>query len=121
MAAVLAVLGAMAFVRWTGVRMWVRYLGLAPILFLGLFLTTSPTSDLLNSQDLAGADIGPVDDPRTVVFLQFDEWPLQTIINREGSIDPDSTRTWPRWPAMASGTAMPRPWRTTRPTPSRPS
>jgi len=88
-AAVLAVLGVMAFERWTGVRMWVRYLGLAPLLFLGLFLTTSQTSDLLNPQDVAGADIGPVDDPRTVVFLQFDEWPLQTIINRDGDIDPE--------------------------------
>ena len=87
LAAALAVVGVLAFRRWAGVRTWVRYLGLAPLLFVGLFLTTSQTSDLLSSQDVASADIGPVDDPRSVVFLQFDEWPLQTLVDREGQLD----------------------------------
>ena len=53
LAAAFAVLAVIAFDRWRGVRMWVRYLGVAPIFFLGLFLTASQTSDLLSSQDVA--------------------------------------------------------------------
>ena len=99
LAAALAVVGVLAFRRSTGVRTWVRYLGLAPLLFVGLFLATSQTSDLLSSQDVASADIGPVDDPRSVVFLQFDEWPLQTLVDREGRID---SSLYPNLSALAA-------------------
>ena len=101
LAAAFAVLAVISFDRWRGVRMWVRYLGVAPLIFLGLFLTRE--SDLrpveLPGDCTTHGGQGPVEDPRTIVFLQFDEWPLQTILNRDGHIDPE---LYPNLAALAA-------------------
>lgn len=83
-----AVAGAL-YHRFAAVRLWLAYLALAPLVFVGLFLTTSRTSDLLASQEIAAVDVPPATDPASVVFLQFDEWPLQTLVNADGEIDPE--------------------------------
>lgn len=80
-------IAVLAYRRWDAVRSWVRILAVAPLLFVGLFLTTSPASALLESQDIEAAAIEPVEDPRTVVVLQFDEWPTLTLVNGDGEID----------------------------------
>ena len=82
-------IAVVAYRRWALVRLWLAYLAVAPVLFVGLFLTSSRTADLLASQDVAAADLPPVTNPADVIVLQFDEWPLQTIVNREGEIDPE--------------------------------
>lgn len=84
-----AVLAVVAYRRWAAVQSWVRILAVAPLLFVGVFLLSSPAAALLDSQDIDAAAIAPVDDPRTVVVLQFDEWPTLTLVNGEGEIDPD--------------------------------
>jgi Sulfatase len=78
-----------AYRRWALVRLWLAYLAVAPVLFVALFLTTSRTADLLASQEVAAAELPPATNPADVVVLQFDEWPLQTIVNRAGEIDPE--------------------------------
>jgi Sulfatase len=91
--------GVLAYRRWRGIRTWLAYLAAAPFLFVGLFLTTSQASDLLASQEVAAARIADLRDPTTVVILQFDEWPLQTVIDRRGRIDPD---LYPNLAALAA-------------------
>lgn len=67
----------------------VAYSALATIAYVGVFLLASPTADVITSQDVEAAAIGAVREPRSVVFLQFDEWPLRTLVNGEGRIDPE--------------------------------
>ena len=87
LASVGGVVAVLAYWRWAGVRTWLAYLAISPFLFVGLFLTTSQASDLLESQEVAAAEVAPIADPPSVVVLQFDEWPLSTLVNRNGQID----------------------------------
>jgi len=84
-----AVLAVLVYRRWEFVRLWIAYLVVAPLFFVGLFLLSSPTSDLLASQEVTAADVPPATDPAPVVVLQFDEWPTQTLLDAEGQIDAD--------------------------------
>ena len=77
----------LAYRRWSTARLLLLYLGLAPLLFVGAFLLTSPTSELLATQTVAAADVAPARQPRSVVFLQLDEWPLSMAMDQEGAID----------------------------------
>ena len=87
LASVGGVVAVLAYRRWAGVRTWLAYLAISPFLFVGLFLTTSQASDLLESQEVAAAEVAPIEDPPSVVLLQFDEWPLSTLVNGNGQID----------------------------------
>ncbi|HEY5886283.1 MAG TPA: sulfatase-like hydrolase/transferase, partial [Acidimicrobiales bacterium] len=87
LASVGGVVAVLAYRRWAGVRTWLAYLAISPLLFVGLFLTTSEAADLLESQEVAAAEVAPVEDPPSVVLLQFDEWPLSTLVNGNGQID----------------------------------
>lgn len=87
LAAVGGVVAVLAYGRRAGVRTWLAYLAISPFLFVGLFLTTSQASDLLESQEVAAAEVAPIEDPPSVVVLQFDEWPRSTLVNRNGQID----------------------------------
>ncbi|MET0490579.1 MAG: sulfatase-like hydrolase/transferase [Acidimicrobiales bacterium] len=82
-----AALAVIAYRRLPTARLLLLYLGLAPVLFIGVFLTASPTSDLLDGQEVAAADVAPARQPRSVVFLQLDEWPLEMAMDQEGAID----------------------------------
>ena len=62
---------------------------LATIAYVGVFLLASPVGDVVTSQHVDAAEIGVVRAPRSVVFLQFDEWPLRTLVNADGRIDPE--------------------------------
>ena len=99
LAVLVGVVAVLLYRRFALVRLWLAYLGLAPLLFVALFLTTSRTADLLASQELAAADVAPATDPATVVVLQFDEWPLQTLIDADGRIDAD---LYPNLAALAA-------------------
>ncbi len=61
--------------RFAGARLMLRYLGLAPLLFLALFLFTSATGDLLWAGEAgAEADV-QVGGDAPVVVVMFDELP----------------------------------------------
>lgn len=85
----LAIGGAILFAerRSRAMRLGLRYLALAPVLFLGLFLVTSGTSRLLWEDEARAATGVAVDDPRPVVMVVFDELPLASLLDADGQID----------------------------------
>jgi hypothetical protein len=76
---------ATAYARLPPARTFVSFLSPAPLLFLVLFLTTSPASALLESGDgdvLAAQDL---DTP--VVVVVFDEFALGVLLNADATLD----------------------------------
>ena len=63
-------------------------MAVAPLLFVGVFLMSSPASALLESQDVAAAAIGPVEDP-SVVSAPVRRVAAVTLLDGDGQIDPD--------------------------------
>ena len=73
--------------RTKAMRLGLRYLALAPVLFLALFLVTSGTSRLLWEEEAQAATGVSIDDPRPVVVVVFDELPLASLMDVRGEID----------------------------------
>lgn len=73
--------------RSKAMRLGLRYLALAPVLFLGLFLLTSGTSRLLWEDEAQAATGVAVEDPRPVVMVVFDELPVASLMGEDGQID----------------------------------
>lgn len=76
-----------AYQRWRPMRTWLALASGATVLYVGLFLLSSPTAALLSDEQVDIAQVGTITDPRPVVVLQFDEWPLTTVMNGAGEID----------------------------------
>jgi hypothetical protein len=104
------------------VRAWLAFAALAPVAFVALFLLSSPTSRLLDDVDSAGP--GNVGNPVPVVMLVFDELPLASVVDEDGTIDAElypnlaglaaestwfrnattvSSSTWHAAPALVTG------------------
>lgn len=62
-------------------------LGLAPLLFLGLFLLASPVSKLVLPQEGAAASSVSIPSSAPVVVLVLDEIPTSSLLNANGRID----------------------------------
>jgi hypothetical protein len=111
-----------AYQRVGAVRAWLAFAALAPVAFVGLFLLTSPTSRLLDDVDSAGP--GDVGNPVPVVMLVFDELPLASVVDEDGTVDAElfpnlaglaaqstwfrnattvSSSTWHAMPALVTG------------------
>jgi len=111
-----------AYRRVEAVRAWLAFAAVAPVAFIGLFLLTSPTSRLLDDVDSAGP--GDVGNPVPVVMLVFDELPLASVVDEDGTIDAElfpnlaglaaestwfrnattvSSSTWHAAPALVTG------------------
>jgi arylsulfatase A-like enzyme len=71
--------------RYENVRRWLRYTAVLPVLAVVVFVAASPTSALLRGRDAptpaAGSDLPPV------VFVMLDEFPTQSILAADGTID----------------------------------
>ena len=82
---------ALAHGHWSGVRLWAAWLAPAPLVFLAVFLFSSPVSGLVRGGDVDPADLGAFGsgDPPPVVMIVFDEWPLASIVRSDGTIDAD--------------------------------
>lgn len=78
---------AVAAWRWRAARSFLTVLGVAPLLFLALFLFDSPTSKLVISSGDAQAAAIRVRATTPVVFLLFDEFPVIDLQQRDGGID----------------------------------
>jgi hypothetical protein len=76
---------AVAYRRFEAVRTWLAFAALAPVVFVVLFLVSSPTSHLLDDVESAGP--GDVGNPVPVVMMVFDELPLESVVDRDGTID----------------------------------
>jgi hypothetical protein len=89
---------ALAIVRWRPGRMLLEYLAVANVFFLVAFLFMSPTSDLISGAGGVEAEIGRVSlptPPGPVVVIVFDELPVSTLLETDGTINAD------RYPAFA--------------------
>ncbi|MDD9372074.1 MAG: hypothetical protein PV358_18275, partial [Acidimicrobiales bacterium] len=104
----------LAVTRWSAVRLFLAYLAVGNLAFLGLFLFVSPSSRLLGGT--VYADAGRVNFPALegpVTVLVFDEFPLATLLRPDGSIDDElypniaalaDESTWFRNASTESGT-----------------
>lgn len=113
---------AVARHRLVPVRVWLRFLAVAPVVFVVLFLTGSATSGLL--EETSALEPGRARTPAPVVMLVFDELPLASVVDERGRVDaelfphlagladeshwfPDATTvassTWHAAPALVTG------------------
>ena len=87
---------AVLIVRTRAGWLFTSYLAAANLLFVGLFVFVSPTSDLLAGaapDEVAEPEVAPIKGPVVVVVL--DEFPAATIMRADGSINSD------RYPGFA--------------------
>lgn len=91
LAVLVAVAGAVGWDRRRGVRAWAAWLAPAPVAFLALFLFASPVSGLVTERGVDAADLGAFGsgDPPPIVMVVFDEWPLASVVRRDGTVDRD--------------------------------
>jgi hypothetical protein len=81
--------------RLVAARAFLRFAGVASVVYLVQFLALSPTSDLVIGDRVAGVDAEVAasvdaalgDDPPDVVMLVFDALPTQTLLDGRGRID----------------------------------
>jgi hypothetical protein len=105
LAALLA--GAVAgllYQRRSGLRLWLRYLAPAPLVFVLLFATTSPASSLIlpsGSRALSAAPLlsSPGRPLPPVVLIFFDELPLKSLLDSRGEVD---ARVYPSFAGFAA-------------------
>jgi hypothetical protein len=93
-----------AYQRWPALKLWLRYLAPAPLVFALLFATTSPTAKLLLPGGLGGGSPVPaLTRPGTplppVVMVLFDEFPLQSLLDSHGRVD---RRVYPNFARFAA-------------------
>jgi hypothetical protein len=96
---VVVALVAAALTRLSLVRLWLRYLAIAPLAFAVLFLSTSPVRALLVENAGRSPDVG-VRRPAPVVVMVLDEFPLMSLLDGRGQID---RSLYPNFAALADG------------------
>jgi hypothetical protein len=105
--AVALVAGALAawlYANWDGLKLWLRYLAPAPVVFALLFLLMSPTAKLVLPTQTKATTGGqaPVaaatGKQPPVVMILFDEFPLSSLLDSKGQID---KRVYPNFAALA--------------------
>jgi hypothetical protein len=83
---------ALAYHRWSVLKLWLRYLAPAPLVFALVFATISPTAKLiLPSRSSSGSPVPvltrPGDPLPPVVMIVLDEFPLQSLLDSGGEVD----------------------------------
>ena len=102
--AVAAVAGvglAFAYAKRPALRLWLRYLTPAPLVFVALFLFTSPVSDLVTGGGAHAVALEGGGTNRPVVVLFLDEFPEKSLLDGQGNLD---TRLYPNFARLAAGT-----------------
>jgi hypothetical protein len=99
---VLGIAAAVAHWRWPLVRLWLRWLAPVPLVVLLVFTFSSPVSGLVTGGDVDPAELGPFasGDPPPIVMVVFDEWPLASIMRRDGTLDAE---LYPNLARLAAG------------------
>ncbi len=91
---------SLAASRWPIGQQVLRWLALAPLVFLAVFLWGSATSDLLWTEQ-AGIQQGVVvGEPVPLVMVVFDELPTASLVRPDGSIN---ERRFPNFARLAAG------------------
>jgi hypothetical protein len=103
-AALAGVAGGLLHARWSGLRLWLRYLAPAPVVFALVFLLASPVSKLVLPQGGGAVDAGvpgvQIRAEHPVVLLLLDEFPLTSLLDSTGRID---RRLYPNFAELARG------------------
>jgi Sulfatase len=96
-------LAATLYARTSWLRLWLRYLAPAPLVFALVFLLLSPTSRLVlparaeaSASTAPAATVGGKHPPVVVIF--FDEFPLKSLLDSKGQID---KRVYPNFARLA--------------------
>ena len=105
LAAVLAgLLVGLLYQRWPALKLWLRYLAPAPLVFALVFVTMSPTAALILPSRSASGTVPVQTRPGSplppVVMILFDEFPLESLLDSRGQID---RRVYPNLATFASG------------------
>jgi hypothetical protein len=84
-----AIGGGLLYAKGGGLRLWLRFLSPAPIVFLLVFLLVSPVAELLRPQQAPAAELANASGakPGPIVFLLMDEFPLMSLLDHRGQID----------------------------------
>jgi Sulfatase len=103
-AALAGVAGGLLYMNWSGLRLWLRYLAPAPIVFALVFLLASPVSKLVLPQSGGVVDANApgvkIRAEHPVVMLLLDEFPLTSLLDSKGQID---QRLYPNFAKLAGG------------------
>ena len=80
------------YARWAPIRLWLRYLAPAPLVFALVFATLSPTAELIlparaDSEGAVATQTRPGQPLPPVVMVLFDEFPLQSLLDSSGQVD----------------------------------
>jgi hypothetical protein len=93
---------AVLYARQSWVRLWLRYLAPAPVIFALVFLLVSPTSRLVlpaSADASAGqAPVAATGKQPPLVMIFFDEFPLSSLLDSKGQID---KRLYPNFAELA--------------------
>jgi arylsulfatase A-like enzyme len=85
--------GGWAYRRFDGFGTWLRLLSAANLAFLGQFLFVAPVADRIGAEVPEAADVvvdtgaTPAAVPPSVLMLVFDEWPTQSLLAADGTVD----------------------------------
>jgi Sulfatase len=97
-AALLGAAGALLYWRTGGARAFLTILAPAPLLFVLLFLFTSPVSELVSAGQAHAKTAEAVKSRTPVVLVVFDEFPTISLMDRSQHID---ARRFPHFAALA--------------------
>src|SRR5512132_537632 len=91
------------YARWAPIRLWLRYLAPAPLVFALVFATLSPTAELIlparaTGEGTLATQVHPGRPLPPVVMVLFDEFPLQSLLDSSGQID---RRVYPNFAGFA--------------------
>ena len=92
-------LGALAFLRLEWVRLWLRFLAIAPAFFAALFLFSSPASAVVFGGKVAAKSGVDVKNPKRVIMIVFDEFPEESLLDGTGHVD---AALYPNFAKLAS-------------------
>jgi hypothetical protein len=83
----LALLAAYLVFRFAVVRMYLRFLAIAPVVFALIFVFASPVSDVVLDGQQASAASTTIAHPHRVVEIVLDEFALESLLDGKGQID----------------------------------
>jgi hypothetical protein len=94
--------GGLAYAAWPALKLWLRYLAPAPLVFALVFLLISPVSKLVLPQGGGTVDANApgvrINPKHPVVMVLLDEFPLTSLLDAKSQIDP---RLYPNFAKLA--------------------
>lgn len=94
----LGLVGGLLVLRFEVVRLWLRYLSIAPAVFAVLFLFFSPVTTAVFDDQPAAASNVKVGTPHRLVVVVMDEFPTESLLDGTGKID---AALYPNFAALA--------------------